>query len=279
MQSQTKETFFKGYDIFDLQLSIYSKAIYFYLCKCKNHNNTCFPSHFDISIKVGCSVSKVKTGLKELEEIGLINKKHRFFESKRNKQAQTSNLYTVYPYPKIKIDSDASINHETSIDVKFENNKTTGQLPQNYELDELLNNIKPIENKSINLSSVQSNQIEKPIQTKQIDMNDHILQDLQSIFQNCNLKLYNKSSQNIIKFSIINMFCNDSFSIKNNTPKILIQECLRRLTMQTIDEALTRYAEAVESGVKIYSHNLYFEKILWNSIVSSSLDEYMADVG
>lgn len=276
MHNQTKEIFFKAYDIFSLNLSVYAKAIYFYLCKCKNKDNQCFPSHYDISVKTSCSVSRVKTAIKELEQMSLIKKENRFFESKKGFSTQTSNLYTIYPYPQIQIDNDANITLETSTNVKVEPivelNKSTGESPETYKSDEKFNNTKPIENKSINLSN------NTQIIGKKNDKIDSLIPDINSIFEQCNLKSYFLPSQNIIKTCVINMYYSDTFAKKNKIPQSLVQERLRNLSMQIIDESLCKYSEAVESGLKIYSHNLYFEKILWNSIVSSGLDDYIANV-
>lgn len=282
MSEQTKEIFFKGYDIaFTTNLSIYAKVVYFYLCKCKNNlTNKCNPCHFTISKNANCSVSMVQRAIKELESAKLVQKTNCYNSTRKGKNAQTSNEYTVYskPYDQIEITSEIGESREEATP---EINIPTPTVQDTDITKVFINPLKPKENKSINLSNSQSKKVEKvikPNKAKQIDKDDNILQDLQSIFQNCNLKLYNKPSQNIIKSSVVNMYCNESFSKKNKIPIELIRDRLCHLKMQIIDQALSDYATAVESQIKIYSHNLYFEKVLWNSIVSSSLDEYMSDV-
>lgn len=273
MHTQTKEQFFKGYDIFSLPLSVFAKAIYFYLCKCKNKDNTCFPSHFDISVKVGCSVSKVKLALKELEVINLIKKDNRFFESKKGKHAQTSNLYTIYSYPHIQIDNDASIVSEISIDVNVEviepiveNNKPTVQPSCDYELNTLPNNIKPKENKSINLSNV------SPFVENKNDMID----SLDYIFNNCMLDMYDKSTREILTSTIINIYSDiTKFSKRKNLPQLIIHSQLMKLTVDITDEAMSNYQYALRNNYKIDNYGLYFESCLWNASVNAHTSNIM----
>ncbi len=89
--------------VFDLNISMYAKVVYFYLSTYRDENNKCSPCHDTIAKQVNCSVTKVQHAIKELIEAKMIQKENRFNNTHKGKPAQTSNEYTIYhkPYDQI----------------------------------------------------------------------------------------------------------------------------------------------------------------------------------
>lgn len=279
-----KDTFFKGYDmIFEMELSIYAKMVYFYLSKCKNNDNTCFPCHFTIAKNCSCGVTKVKEAIKELVAHKLLLKEERYTGTKKGKNSQTSNLYTVYNKPQeIEIENKNEIEEQPKVE------------PVKIEMVQAEDNVvpfeKPIEKENVNLTTRGQSQDDyrtgssfnltsKPSRSIYLSNQDHkaeMMEDLNSVFVNSQVSLYDKPYKNMITATISSMFCDDSkqsFSAKHRLPLRIIQSHLKELTLETIDYAIYNYKQELESGKQIHSPNKYFAECLWTAILDYPLSE------
>ena len=79
-------------DVMDWDLSPAAFMVFFYLCKCSDEFGCSFPSRKTIGKNCGhISVVTVDKALKELEEWGLVRKRHQFNDDHK----QLSNEYVV----------------------------------------------------------------------------------------------------------------------------------------------------------------------------------------
>jgi len=95
-KNERKNWYYSYNLIFELEISIYAKMVYKYLCRCADGDGHAFPSLNDIAKK--CSIKSrqtVITAIKELEGARLLSKERRLRENK----SQTSTMYTVYHSP------------------------------------------------------------------------------------------------------------------------------------------------------------------------------------
>lgn len=77
-------------DIFDYELSAKAFIVYSYLSRCADKRGVSFPSRENIGKNCKISVVTVDKAVRELEDAGLVEVKHRY-----NDAGQTSNLYTL----------------------------------------------------------------------------------------------------------------------------------------------------------------------------------------
>lgn len=78
--------------IFDEDFTPYEISVYGYLASCSDKSRMCFPTRENIAKKCGIkSVRTVDKALKNLEELGYINKTIRYNYNGTN----TSNIYTL----------------------------------------------------------------------------------------------------------------------------------------------------------------------------------------
>jgi len=78
-------------EIYDSNISHRALSIYLYLWDRANKNGQSFPSLSRIGTDLNLSVSTVRRGLKDLEEMGYIKKNRRH----RLNGGRSSNLYTI----------------------------------------------------------------------------------------------------------------------------------------------------------------------------------------
>lgn len=102
-------------------------SVLLYLIDRSNQDLTCFPAIPTMAEQLHISVSTVKRALKELVEVGYIEKEAR---SRANNRGQTSNLYTLIlrtqtSTPK----TNSSLDHEDTIDVSAEKTGIAAAIP------------------------------------------------------------------------------------------------------------------------------------------------------
>lgn len=124
IQRGSKRDFFISQNmIFDLDISIYAKMTYMYLCRLADNDNQSFPSYNTIAKACSYSKSSAIRSIQELEKIGLIEKKSRNIK-KDGKIINRSNIYFLYDKPKInknKMYGDGELNIVENEEIKCEN--------------------------------------------------------------------------------------------------------------------------------------------------------------
>ncbi|SMO59816.1 Helix-turn-helix domain-containing protein [Balnearium lithotrophicum] len=78
--SRRKHFFTVDNEIFDLNLSVYSLAVYFYLCRCAGDKSYAFPSLSNLQKALSISKDRLLKSLKELEGKNIIRREHRIGE-------------------------------------------------------------------------------------------------------------------------------------------------------------------------------------------------------
>lgn len=95
-RKRERKNWFYSYDmIFEQNISEHAKLIYLYLCRCSDSTGKSFPSRSTIATKCSIGVKTVDRALKELQEIGLLQKEIR----KDHDGFHRSNLYFVSDSP------------------------------------------------------------------------------------------------------------------------------------------------------------------------------------
>src|SRR4051812_45351626 len=95
-----RKNWFHSYNlIFEINVSVYAKIVYQYLCRCADAEGASFPKHDTIGKACGIRKTKVKEALKELIDVKLLSKKARFVKTENEKMKQTSNEYIIYEEP------------------------------------------------------------------------------------------------------------------------------------------------------------------------------------
>jgi len=95
IRRERKDFFFSYNMIFDQPLSEHAKIIYLYLCRCADDEGQSFPGRRKIAEKCSISDRTVDKAIKELINIGLLDK-----EVRHDGIKFTSNLYTIYNKPR-----------------------------------------------------------------------------------------------------------------------------------------------------------------------------------
>lgn len=93
----SKVEFNNGYfmapnELFDLNITIYEKMVYIYICRCGN-NSTAFPSYNTIAKKSGMSRSKAIDVVSSLQKMELIKK----YSRKNEHDESQTNIYEIVP--------------------------------------------------------------------------------------------------------------------------------------------------------------------------------------
>ena len=78
--TRRKHFFTVDNEIFDMNLSVYALAVYFYLCRCVGDKSYAFPSLNTIRKSLSISKDRILKSLKELEEKNIIRRERRFGE-------------------------------------------------------------------------------------------------------------------------------------------------------------------------------------------------------
>ena len=95
IKKERKNWFYSYNMIFEQNISSQAKLIYLYLCRCADEEGHAFPSFKTIADKCTISRSSVIRAIKELIDIGLLEKNKRV----RANKSQASNLYYIFDEP------------------------------------------------------------------------------------------------------------------------------------------------------------------------------------
>ena len=90
-----KGWFYSYNSIFETDMSIQAKMLYFYLCRCADSDSQSFPAKRLIIDHCSMGRTSIGNALRELEGARLIVRESRY----RKNNSQTSNQYTIYPEP------------------------------------------------------------------------------------------------------------------------------------------------------------------------------------
>lgn len=82
-------------DVFEQGLSPYELAVYAYLCRCADRENTAFPAVPTMAKKCGVSLSTARRALHGLEEKGLVTAKARYLTTADGQSRRSSNHYVI----------------------------------------------------------------------------------------------------------------------------------------------------------------------------------------
>lgn len=261
--------------IFEMNLSIYAKMVYIYLSRLSDEEFKSFPKQSKIAERCSCGVTKVKDAINELIDAKLLEKQHRYIKTDNGKLKQTSNLYILHEESFENIKSKETMTEYEEIIINSGSRKTAIRQTQD---DQTASQDMATEESQdgynhqiINLNNIQQDK-QSIYQSILKLQEDKLIEGLNTIYKNCKVELYDSSIKTVIKNSIVDMYFTNNFSNKINIPKVIIQQRLLSMDMNTIDRALANYKNSIESGITISAPMKYFEKCIWTAICDDKLD-------